>query len=228
MLMISPYVRRLHLGAEVRALRAEAGLTADQLGKRIGRSRADISRLENGHVVDQADVISILEVLGVYGDRWTQVVTTAPAARANVSVVRFPPSDHSSAISPPAPSVPRYTPLTARSSKVISAPLSVTVSAASCMFFSITVMVAVAEPSAAGASFSPMRRARPEGSSVPSHSPSNSLVRRLGGGSFTLPSPARMSSNGASPCALDAVPDRVFPSAETLPLNFAGSGRLAA
>ncbi len=78
--MISPYVRRLRLGAEVRALRAEAGLTADQLGKRIGRSRADISRLENGHVVDQADVISILDVLGVDGDRWTQVVTIAREA----------------------------------------------------------------------------------------------------------------------------------------------------
>jgi transcriptional regulator with XRE-family HTH domain len=79
-MMISPYVRRLRLGAEVRALRAEAGLTADQLGKRIGRSRADISRLENGHVVDQADVISILDVLGVGGDRWTQVVTIAREA----------------------------------------------------------------------------------------------------------------------------------------------------
>ena len=78
--MISPYVRRLRLGTEVRALRAEAGLTADQLGKRIGRSRADISRLENGHVVDQADVISILDVLGVDGDRWTQVVTIAREA----------------------------------------------------------------------------------------------------------------------------------------------------
>ena len=78
--MISPYVRRLRLGTEVRTLRAEAGLTADQLGKRIGRSRADISRLENGHVVDQADVISILDVLGVDGDRWTQVVTIAREA----------------------------------------------------------------------------------------------------------------------------------------------------
>ena len=78
--MISPYVRRLRLGVEIRALRAKAGLTADQLGKRIGRSRADISRLENGHVVDQADVISILDVLGVDGDRWTQVVTIAREA----------------------------------------------------------------------------------------------------------------------------------------------------
>ena len=78
--MISPYVRRLRLGVEIRALRAKAGLTADQLGKRIGRSRADISRLENGHVVDQADVISILDVLGIDGDRWTQVVTIAREA----------------------------------------------------------------------------------------------------------------------------------------------------
>jgi len=78
--MISPYVRRLRLGAEVRALRAEAGLTADQLGRRIGRSRADISRLENGHVVDQADVIGILDALAVDGDRWTQIVTIAREA----------------------------------------------------------------------------------------------------------------------------------------------------
>jgi len=78
--VISPYVRRLRLGAEVRSLRAEAGLTADQLGKRIGRSRADISRLENGHVVDQADVIGILDALGVDGDRWTEVVTIAREA----------------------------------------------------------------------------------------------------------------------------------------------------
>ena len=78
--MISPYVRRLRLGAEIRALRADAGLTANQLGKRIGRSRADISRLENGHVVDQADVISILDALAVNGDRWTRIVTIAREA----------------------------------------------------------------------------------------------------------------------------------------------------
>ena len=78
--MISPYVRRLRLATEVRALRAGAGLTADQLGKRIGRSRADISRLENGHVVDQADIIAILDAVGVDGDRWTQIVTIAREA----------------------------------------------------------------------------------------------------------------------------------------------------
>jgi transcriptional regulator with XRE-family HTH domain len=78
--VISPYVRRLRLAAEIRALRAKAGLTADQLAKRIGRSRADISRLENGHVVDQADVLKILDVCGVDGDEWTKIMTIARGA----------------------------------------------------------------------------------------------------------------------------------------------------
>jgi transcriptional regulator with XRE-family HTH domain len=78
--VISPYVRRLRLAAEIIALRAEAGLTAADLAKRIGRSRADISRLENGHVVDQADVLNILDVCGVDGDRWTKIVTIAREA----------------------------------------------------------------------------------------------------------------------------------------------------
>jgi transcriptional regulator with XRE-family HTH domain len=78
--MISPYVRRLRLAAEIRQLRAESGVTADQMAKRIGRSRADISRLENGHAVDQADVIKILDALGVDGDRWTEILTIAREA----------------------------------------------------------------------------------------------------------------------------------------------------
>jgi transcriptional regulator with XRE-family HTH domain len=78
--MISPYVRRLRLGAELRALRAEAGLTHEQLARRIGESRAQISRLENGHVVDQAGVMKILDALGVDGERWTQVMTIAREA----------------------------------------------------------------------------------------------------------------------------------------------------
>ncbi len=61
-------------------MRAAAGLTAAQLGKQIGRSRADISRLENGHVVDQADVMKILDALNVDGERWTQIMTIAREA----------------------------------------------------------------------------------------------------------------------------------------------------
>jgi transcriptional regulator with XRE-family HTH domain len=78
--MISPYVRRLRLGAELRELRAAAKLTHEQVARRIGESRAQISRLENGHVVDQADVMKILDALGVDGERWTQVITIAREA----------------------------------------------------------------------------------------------------------------------------------------------------
>lgn len=78
--MISPFVRRLRLASELRGLRTEAGLTHDQLARRIGQSRAQISRLENGHIVDQADVLAILDTLGVDGERWTQIVTIAREA----------------------------------------------------------------------------------------------------------------------------------------------------
>jgi transcriptional regulator with XRE-family HTH domain len=78
--MISPYVRRLRLAAEMRALRAEGGLTHEQLAKKIGSNRAQISRLENGHVIDQADVMSILDALGVEGERWTTILTIAREA----------------------------------------------------------------------------------------------------------------------------------------------------
>jgi len=78
--VISPFVRRLRLASELRELRTEAGLTHDQLARRIGQSRAQISRLENGHIVDQADVLAILDTLGVDGERWTQIVTIAREA----------------------------------------------------------------------------------------------------------------------------------------------------
>jgi transcriptional regulator with XRE-family HTH domain len=78
--MISPYVRRLRLAQELRTLRAKAGVTHEQLAKKIGQSRAQISRLENGHVADQADVMKILDALGVDGDPWTKVMLIAREA----------------------------------------------------------------------------------------------------------------------------------------------------
>lgn len=78
--MISPYVRRLRLATELRQLRAEADLTQAQLAKMIGKGRMDLSRLESGHTSDQADVLSILDVLNVKGDRWTQIATIAREA----------------------------------------------------------------------------------------------------------------------------------------------------
>jgi transcriptional regulator with XRE-family HTH domain len=73
--VISPFVRRLRLGSELRALRSAAGLTHEQVAKRIGVSRAQVSRLENGHAADQADVMKILDALGADPDRWTLVMT---------------------------------------------------------------------------------------------------------------------------------------------------------
>jgi transcriptional regulator with XRE-family HTH domain len=78
--MISPYVRRLRLAAELRALRTRAGITHVELAKMIGQSRAQISRLENGHVVDQDDVMKILDALGVDDERWTEIMKIAREA----------------------------------------------------------------------------------------------------------------------------------------------------
>lgn len=78
--MISPYVRRIRLANELKNLRTEAGITHEELAKRIGQSRAQISRLENGHIVDQADIIKILDALGASGDRWTRIMTIAREA----------------------------------------------------------------------------------------------------------------------------------------------------
>jgi transcriptional regulator with XRE-family HTH domain len=55
-------------------------MTHEQLARKIGQSRAQISRLENGHVVDQEDVMRILDALGVDDARWTQIMTIAREA----------------------------------------------------------------------------------------------------------------------------------------------------
>jgi transcriptional regulator with XRE-family HTH domain len=79
--MISPHVRRLRLATELRTLRDAAGVTHDQLAKKIGESRPQISRLENGHVApDQDLVIRILDALGVEGPVWHQIVAIAQDA----------------------------------------------------------------------------------------------------------------------------------------------------
>jgi transcriptional regulator with XRE-family HTH domain len=78
--MNSPYVRRLRLAHELKELRKQSGLTHEQLAKRIRQSRAQISRLENGHVVDLDDVMKILEAFGVADERWTGIMTIAREA----------------------------------------------------------------------------------------------------------------------------------------------------
>lgn len=78
--MISPYVRRLRLAAELTQLRESAGLTHEQLAAKIGqpRSRSKISRLENGRTrPTQAEILKLLEALGVEGERWDQLMEVA-------------------------------------------------------------------------------------------------------------------------------------------------------
>ncbi|MEO3824126.1 helix-turn-helix transcriptional regulator [Actinomadura sp. B10D3] len=81
--MVSPYVRRQRLAAELRKLREERGMMADELAKRIHYSRMKISRLENAHGrPDVADVITILDSLSVPENQWTQIVRLAHDAAA--------------------------------------------------------------------------------------------------------------------------------------------------
>lgn len=76
--MTSPFVRRRRLATELRALREERGLTGEELSGLIYQSRTRISKLENAHVrPDLAEIMKILDVLGVTGERWHQVVRIA-------------------------------------------------------------------------------------------------------------------------------------------------------
>jgi transcriptional regulator with XRE-family HTH domain len=78
--MSSPYVRRLRLGRELRALRAELNMTQARVARLIGKTRNDISRLENGHSADPADVLNLLEALGVGDERWMVLTAIARVA----------------------------------------------------------------------------------------------------------------------------------------------------
>jgi transcriptional regulator with XRE-family HTH domain len=79
--MISPYVRRLRLGAELLTLRRQHHLSSQQLSHAVDLPRTTISRLENGRVrPDLSDVMKILEQMGVTGDRWTELMTIAREA----------------------------------------------------------------------------------------------------------------------------------------------------
>jgi transcriptional regulator with XRE-family HTH domain len=75
--MASPHVRRLRLGMELRALRAERNMTQARVARLIGKTRNDISRLENGQSADPADVLNILEALGVADEQWTVLTAIA-------------------------------------------------------------------------------------------------------------------------------------------------------
>ncbi|MFC5747980.1 helix-turn-helix domain-containing protein [Actinomadura rugatobispora] len=79
--MPSPYVRRRRLAAELRKLRENRGLTTDELAKLVYQSRTKITRLELGQIrPDLAEVMKILETLGVEGPRYDRLVRLAREA----------------------------------------------------------------------------------------------------------------------------------------------------
>lgn len=63
---VNPTVRRRRLGAELRKLREQKGMTAEEVASRLLVSQSKISRLENGRrSISQRDVRDLCEVYGV-------------------------------------------------------------------------------------------------------------------------------------------------------------------
>lgn len=78
-----PTVSRMALGARLRVLREESGLSRSEAGAAIGVSRSKISRLEHGRTGSKArDVEALLSLYGVVGEAERGIVRTL-AEQAN-------------------------------------------------------------------------------------------------------------------------------------------------
>ncbi|MFV2018365.1 helix-turn-helix domain-containing protein [Micromonospora sp. LOL_023] len=76
--MSSPLVRRRRLAKELRQLREDAGLTAEELARTAKMSRPKLSRFETAdRVPSVSDVSAILGALSVDGERWHELVRMA-------------------------------------------------------------------------------------------------------------------------------------------------------
>lgn len=76
-----PTVRRRQLGRELRRLREESGLLAEQLAERLRYSASKLSRIENAKTpIAPGTVHEILDVLGVDGSTRERLVTLARQA----------------------------------------------------------------------------------------------------------------------------------------------------
>ncbi|RKS73193.1 helix-turn-helix protein [Actinomadura pelletieri DSM 43383] len=76
--MSSPFVRRRRLATDLRTLREQRGLTADDVAGRIYRSRMMISKLENARCrPDIGVVMKFLDVLEPPADQYQNIVTIA-------------------------------------------------------------------------------------------------------------------------------------------------------
>ncbi|MBX7267540.1 helix-turn-helix transcriptional regulator [Micromonospora sp. Llam7] len=80
--MISPYVRRRRLAAELLRLREEHGYSTQRLAKEINVPRQRISQLQNGHLrPDLDEIMRILKLFNVGERRWQQIMTIAREAQ---------------------------------------------------------------------------------------------------------------------------------------------------
>jgi transcriptional regulator with XRE-family HTH domain len=80
--MISPYVRRRRLAAELIRMREHYGFSADKLARAADIARQSISRLENGHVRPDLDqIMRILAVFEVDAEQWDRIMTIAREAQ---------------------------------------------------------------------------------------------------------------------------------------------------
>lgn len=80
--MASPYVRRLRLAAELRALREKKGLSGAELAARVGLARQTVSRIENGHIrPDAADIQRILDACDLPRSQHDMILAIAADAR---------------------------------------------------------------------------------------------------------------------------------------------------
>jgi transcriptional regulator with XRE-family HTH domain len=80
--MSSPYVRRLRLGNELRTLRDQRNMTQARVARAIGKTRNDISKLENAQTIDFAAVLNLLDALGAEDASWAELMALARDASA--------------------------------------------------------------------------------------------------------------------------------------------------
>ncbi|HEX3964813.1 MAG TPA: helix-turn-helix transcriptional regulator [Trebonia sp.] len=80
--MSSPYVRRLRLGKEIRALRDDRNMTQARMARLAAMTRNNVSKLENGQAADLAEILNILEALSVGDEQWTTLEAIARDAVA--------------------------------------------------------------------------------------------------------------------------------------------------
>lgn len=77
MAAVSPLARRLRLGAEIRRLREQHGMTGAELGRAAGLDRTAISKVENGERRPLPALLRILDVLVDQGPEYTGLLQVA-------------------------------------------------------------------------------------------------------------------------------------------------------